>query len=112
VSELDDWENPAAPSLAPQSQALSQLCLWSLILGIVSMACCGFLTAIPAIVCGHMGLSAVGDGSGPLRGRAFAIAGLVMGYLSLVLSCLSSLLLGAMYAADPAGFEELFSAGY
>ena len=108
MSELDDWENEPEPSSKPPVQQLSQLCLWSLILGIVSMVCCGFLTAIPAVVCGHMGLSAVGDESGPLRGRSFAIAGLVMGYLSLVLSCLSSLMLGAMYAADPAGFEELF----
>ena len=112
MSELDDWEREPGASSQPPAQTLSQLCLWSLILGIVSMACCGFLTAIPAVVCGHMGLSAVGDESGPQRGRAFAIAGLVMGYLSLVLSCLSSLLLAAMYAADPAGFEELFSGGY
>jgi hypothetical protein len=110
MSGLDDWEYEPETDSRPTGQQLSQLCLWSLILGIVSTLCCGFLTAIPAIVCGHMGLSAVGDESGPLRGRGFAIAGLVMGYLSLVLSCLSSLLLGAMYAADPAGFEELFSA--
>lgn len=56
----------------------------SLILGILSFVTCG-LTAIPAIICGHIALSKIGKAAGALGGRGMAIAGLIMGYLLIAL---------------------------
>ncbi len=58
------------------------------ILGILSPLCCGCLTGLPAVILGHMGLGAVGDESGPLKGRGFAITGLVLGYLGIILTAI------------------------
>jgi hypothetical protein len=60
--------------------------IWSLILGILSFVCCGFITAIPAIICGHMGRSTIQKSGGALGGMGMATAGLVLGYLALVLN--------------------------
>jgi hypothetical protein len=57
-----------------------------LILGILSFVCCGFITAIPAIICGHIGRSAILKSGGKLGGLGMATAGLVLGYVALVLN--------------------------
>jgi Domain of unknown function (DUF4190) len=57
-----------------------------LILGILSFVCCGFFTAIPAIICGHMGRSAIQKSGGKLGGMGMATAGLVLGYVALALN--------------------------
>ena len=62
------------------------MAVWSLILGILSFVCCGFFTAIPAIICGHMGRSAIQKSGGKLGGMGMATAGLVLGYLALALN--------------------------
>ena len=43
------------------------------------------ITGIPAVICGHMALKAMRDLSKPVGGRGFAVAGLIMGYVSLLL---------------------------
>lgn len=83
MSESDDWGD-SGPE--PVATSTSKLCIAALVLGLMSPVCCGVITAIPAVICGHMGMSAVGDGKGPLQGRGMAIAGLVLGYLSIVLT--------------------------
>lgn len=63
------------------------IAIWSMVLGILGLTCAGPLGAIPAIVCGHIGISRNNKASG-LTGNGMAIAGLVMGYIGLVLSLL------------------------
>jgi hypothetical protein len=99
----DDWENEG-DFTATAVQKLSQLCLYSLILGILSPICCGCLTGIPAVILGHMGLSEVGDESGPLRGRGMALAGLVLGYISIVITVLST-----FFALVTGSFAEILN---
>lgn len=70
---------PLAPPSAPSA-------VWSLILGILSFVCGGFLTAIPAIICGHIGRSRVKQSGGALSGMGMATAGLVLGYIALALN--------------------------
>lgn len=112
MSEERDWEaggSMGADDDGPADQRLSMLCLWSTILGVLSVPlCCGFLTGIPAVITGHMGLNAVGDGSGELKGRGLAIAGLVMGYLFTVLSIIGMLVFffGGGYDEFMQAFEE------
>ena len=63
----------------------SGLSIASLVLGILSMLGLTILTGIPAVICGHMGLSAIGKSRGSLKGGGLAIGGLVTGYLAIVI---------------------------
>jgi hypothetical protein len=74
---------PFAPVVAPPTPPSA---LWSLILGILSLVCCGFLAAIPAVICGHIGRSKIQQSGGTLGGMGMATAGLVLGYVALVLN--------------------------
>lgn len=76
---------PIASSPVAKTSALA---LWSLILGILSWICLGPLTAVPAIICGHLALPRIRNAAGQLTGQGLAIAGLVLGYVGLVLGFL------------------------
>jgi hypothetical protein len=52
----------------------------SLICGLLSICFC-FLTSIPAILAGHIALSAIKSSGGQLSGKDRAIAGLILGYI-------------------------------
>lgn len=51
----------------------------SLVTGIMSMACCGLVTGIPAIVMGGIARNRIAHSSGALRGGGMAIAGVILG---------------------------------
>jgi len=59
----------------------------SLVCGIASfiLLC---LTGIPAVICGHMALSKINKSQGQLGGSGLAIAGLILGYISIALTLL------------------------
>jgi len=58
------------------------LAIWALVLGALSLIGCSLLTAIPAVICGHIGRANIRKNS-MLSGAGIALAGLIMGYLSL-----------------------------
>ncbi len=58
----------------------------ALVTGILSLTLCGLFTAIPAIICGHIGVKQADNGEA--SGRSMAMAGMIMGYASLALSVL------------------------
>lgn len=60
----------------------------SLVLAILSFFCGAFLTAIPAIVCGHVAWLAIKKSGGALHGKGIAIAGLILGYVALPIAVL------------------------
>lgn len=62
----------------------SPLAIWSLILGILAMISCGPISGIPAIICGHMARSRIKIAPDTLTGNGMAMAGLIMGYFSVV----------------------------
>jgi len=64
------------------------LAIWSLILGIVSIVMCGPATAIPAVICGHMARAKIKGDPEKWTGDGMALAGLIMGYFSIVASIL------------------------
>lgn len=69
----------------------SALAIWSLVLGIiglVSFFCIGILFAIPAVICGHVALGRINRSAGTLGGYGLALAGLIIGYVSLGLTIL------------------------
>lgn len=59
------------------------LAIASLVLGILGLSCFSFLAGIPALILGIIALNKIGKSAGLLQGQGFAIAGLVMGGISL-----------------------------
>lgn len=72
----------------------------SFVLGLI--VCLGPLTALPAVILGHLGLRRIRKSGGRLRGRGLAITGLILGYVVLAFS----VLLGALSPALRQGWDE------
>jgi type II secretory pathway pseudopilin PulG len=60
----------------------------SLVFGILSILCFGILAGIPAIILGHISRKNIERSMGRLGGGGMAMAGLIMGYCSVLLSLL------------------------
>ncbi len=76
---------PPAGALPTTSQTKNGLAIASFVLGIVSFALCfGVLTGIPGIICGHVARNRSRRMPEQYGGQGFALAGLVLGYLSLL----------------------------
>jgi hypothetical protein len=69
----------------------SGLAITSLVLGIVSLICCGagVLTGIAAVITGHIARGRIRASAGMQGGAGLALAGLIMGYLSIVVTIVS-----------------------
>lgn len=77
------------PGATPEtaSAAAGKVCSaanWSLGLALAGLWPCGLLAALPAVICGHVALRDIARSGGALAGRGRAQAGLVVGYLALV----------------------------
>jgi type II secretory pathway pseudopilin PulG len=70
---------PAAPAGEAQTAGKA---IASLVLGLLGLVIC--LAGIPAIILGHMALSEIKKSAGRLKGDGMALAGLIMGYLSII----------------------------
>ena len=82
----------------------SKKAIWSLVLGILSLLCCGIFAGVPAIVLGRMAKRDIEDSGGAQTGHGLATAGFVLGVISIVLSVLG--LLGAVLGLfDPGSFS-------
>ena len=78
--------DPHQGNYSPQvgtASANESLSVWSFVLSLIGLLCCGGLTAIPAVICGHVAISRIGN---PPRksGKGLAIAGLVLGYIGII----------------------------
>lgn len=58
----------------------------SLITGICSITCLGLIAGIPAIICGHIARKNINAAPLLLKGKGMALAGLIMGYFSIVIT--------------------------
>jgi hypothetical protein len=65
--------------------------VWSLVLGILGVLCCGFLTGIPALILGKMAQKEI-DATGGGQGRGMATAGFVLGIIAIALGILNIIL--------------------
>jgi hypothetical protein len=79
---------PITP-LAPQ-QSTSQMAVWAMVLGILSVLCCQILGPV-AIVLGAVSLSQL-KSHPELTGRGFAITGIALGIVSLLMAVAAILL--------------------
>ena len=69
---------PSFPASRPETSGLG---VAGMVLGILSL--CGGITALPAVICGHLSLRSIRRSGGRLGGHGMAITGLVLGYLAL-----------------------------
>ncbi|MEI6211486.1 MAG: DUF4190 domain-containing protein [bacterium] len=74
------------PGLPAGQNENSKLAIWSLVLGILSVLCCGVFSAVPAVICGHKAQTRIKASGGGLRGAGMALAGLILGYVAIGLS--------------------------
>src|SRR5436309_5703565 len=91
---------PPAPPVSQPILRTAPAAIWSLVLAILSFTCGWLLTAIPAVICGHIARSKIRKSGGALRGKRIATAGLILGYLALVLGVMGIPLLVSMIQSD------------
>jgi hypothetical protein len=70
---------PAPPAAAGTTEPLA---IWSFVMGVLSLVCCGFILGIPAVICGHLALSKF-QTEPQLQGKGLATAGLIIGYVAI-----------------------------
>ena len=71
---------------------ITPLAIWALILGIAALLFCCLPLAVPAIICGHLARSRIKLSPGAASGSGMAMAGLIMGYVSVVAFILACIL--------------------
>ena len=69
----------------------SSLAVISLVAGILGWTLLPFLGSIAAVICGHLARSEIRRAPDRLEGDGLAVAGLVLGYLSIALGVLAVL---------------------
>jgi Domain of unknown function (DUF4190) len=85
---------------APQT---NQKALWSMILGILSIVCCGLFAGIPAIILGGKAKNEIGASGGAQTGDGMAKAGVILGWISIAFSVLSLIFVLTTGALSGAG---------
>jgi hypothetical protein len=80
MNEPQPFPSPSAP------QQSSSLGITSLVLGILSLTCFGFLSGIPAIITGHMAHNRARKQPELYGGAGVALTGLILGYLGTVIT--------------------------
>ncbi len=105
------WTPPPAPEASWQNQNIGAntpfqppvaagfgqdktLAIVSLVCGILSLTCCGPVTGIAALITGYMAKNNVDANPQQYDGRGMAIAGMIMGGISLVLTVLYFIFVG------------------
>jgi small-conductance mechanosensitive channel len=63
----------------------------TLVLGILSIVCCGFFAGIPAIFVGRAELKAIDEGRSSEQNRSLAKIGFILGIVGTILSILATL---------------------
>jgi prepilin-type processing-associated H-X9-DG protein len=100
MSQPPEYE-PGTPMPKKETPGIA---IASLVCGILSWVCVGLLAAIPAVITGHMALGRIKRSAGALGGRGMAIAGLILGYISIVATVVLLVLFFALLV--PAMKEE------
>ncbi len=82
--------SPVYPGYAPPAPTAG-LAIASLVCGILGIISCFYLSflGIPAVICGHLALGKIKKSMTPIGGHGLAIAGLVMGYISIAVLVLT-----------------------
>ncbi len=103
----DQITPPPAPSAPRPAPRTAPTAIWSLVLAILSFTCGWLFTAIPAVICGHLARLRIRKSGGALGGMGIATAGLILGYIALVLGVMGIPLLVSMIQSDRERFHRL-----
>lgn len=79
--------------------------VWSLVLGILGLLCCGFFTGIPALILGKQAQNEIDASGGMQTGRGMATAGFVLGIIAIVFGVIGVIL----YATGALTFDTTTS---
>jgi hypothetical protein len=94
---------PAPPPIPGRAGAepATGLAITSFVLGLLSLVCFGLLAGVPAVICGHLARARARRLPGQYGGAGFALAGLILGYVSVLVTLvvLPALLLPALSRA-------------
>jgi hypothetical protein len=97
---LNSSQQPKGKITMSASNQKSGLAITSLVLGVLSMLCFGLFLGIPAIITGHIAYSRSRKSPEEYGGGGLAIAGFVMGYVSIFTTVmLIAMFLPALFAA-------------
>lgn len=79
-----------------------------LVLGILSLVCCGLFAGIPAVVMGKKALAEIDASGGAIGGRGNIKAGYICGWISIVISVIAVVLYAiiAVVAISTGGLES------
>ena len=81
------WGLSAAPFAGGPAEGQQKgLAITSFVLGLLSLVCFGLLAGIPAIICGHVARGRARRVPAQYGGAGFALAGLIMGYVSVLVT--------------------------
>jgi hypothetical protein len=81
---IDAAETISSRALSRPQEELSALPIWAFTLGIFALLTFG-LTAVPSIICGHLALAKTRASEPGSLAKSVALAGLVIGYVSVAL---------------------------
>ena len=103
----DETPPPPRPPVVQTVPRTPPVAIWSLILAVLSFTCGWLFTAIPAAICGHVARAKIRKSGGALGGRGIATAGLILGYIALVLGIMGIPLLVSMIQSDRDRLQRL-----
>lgn len=91
------YEGPPPPPEAPGGYGYAQpktnqKAIWSLVLGILGLVCCGFVAGIPALILGNIAKKEIAASGGAETGAGMAQAGFILGIIAIVLGVLGLVL--------------------
>ena len=89
---MSEQTTPPPPPVPEPTPRTAPVAIWSLVLAVLSFTCGWLFTAIPAVICGHVARSKIRKSEGALGGTRIATAGLILGYIALVLGVMGMLL--------------------
>jgi hypothetical protein len=70
---------------SPASRQTSGLAITSFVLGLLGLCCPVFISSLAAVICGHIARGKIKKDEANLGGGGLALAGLILGYLSIAL---------------------------
>lgn len=92
-TETPQPPTPQQPVAAvPAASTTSTSTVIALVLGVLSLACCGFMAGIPAFIIGRSELKGIDEGRLHESNRTMAKIGMILGIVGTILSCLGTLL--------------------
>lgn len=82
-------EQPGPGGYGYQAPQTNQKALWSMILGILSIVCCGIFAGIPALILGNAAKNEIAASGGMQGGDGMAKAGVILGWISIAWTILA-----------------------